>query len=52
MKQTFLRPVTLIFSCVAAFALVTLAGCSCDNKPSSSNSSATMTTDSKDMKHQ
>ena len=43
----------LIFSCVAAFALVSLAGCACNDKHSSTSesSSATMSTDSKDMSH-
>jgi hypothetical protein len=43
----------LIFSCLAVFALVSLAGCAEDERHSSTSesSSATMSTDSKDMSH-
>jgi hypothetical protein len=44
----------LIFSCVAVFALVSLAGCADDERHSStseSSSTTTMSPDSKDMNH-
>jgi hypothetical protein len=43
----------LIFSCVAAFALVSLTGCASDEKHSSTSESSatTMSPDSKDMNH-
>jgi uncharacterized protein YcfL len=41
---------TILFSCITAFALISIVGCSCD-KPASSTTtqSASMQTDSKDM---
>ena len=53
MKKICLRPSTLILSCIAAFALASLVGCSDDERQSSTteSSSATMSTDSKDMSH-
>ena len=53
MTKASIRPSTLLFSCLAAFALASLAGCASDeNHSSTSNSSATtMSTDSKDMTH-
>jgi hypothetical protein len=43
----------LIFSCLAAFAFVSLAGCSGDEQHSSASgsSSTTLAVDSKDMNH-
>jgi hypothetical protein len=51
MTKTSIRLSTLIFSCVAAFALASLVGCACDEKHSSDSSATTMSTDSKDMTH-
>lgn len=50
MTITSLRPSALIFSCLAVFALASLAGCACNEKHSES-SEATMDSDSKDMSH-
>jgi type IV pilus biogenesis protein CpaD/CtpE len=52
--KTSIRPSTLIFSCLAAFALASLAGCASDKSQSSTteSSSATMSPDTKDMTHQ
>jgi hypothetical protein len=43
----------LIYSCLAAFALLSLAGCADTQKQSSTSetSATTMTVDSKDMNH-
>jgi len=53
MKKICPCPSTLILSCLAAFALASLVGCSDDERQSSTteSSSATMSTDSKDMSH-
>ncbi|MCE0496344.1 MAG: hypothetical protein LV481_00145 [Methylacidiphilales bacterium] len=53
MTKTSLQPSTVILSCLAAFALLSLAGCADnDSRSSTSNSStATLSTDSKDMTH-
>jgi hypothetical protein len=43
----------LVLSCLAAFVLVSVVGCSdsCDRTSSTTSQSATMQTDSKDMQH-
>jgi hypothetical protein len=51
MTKASIRPATLIFSCLGAFALASLVGCACDEKHSSDSSATTMSTDSKDMTH-
>jgi hypothetical protein len=51
--KTSIRPSTLIFSCLAAFALVALSGCASDkcHSSTSESSATTMSPDSKDMVH-
>jgi len=53
MTKTSLRLSTLLFTCLAGFALASLTGCASDeNRSSTSNASTTtMSTDSKDMTH-
>lgn len=43
----------IILSCVATLTLISLVGCSCDQKHSSTceSSATTMTPDTKDMSH-
>jgi hypothetical protein len=40
----------IILSCLAAVVLVSVVGCSCDKNCTSTNQSAPMQTDAKDMK--
>jgi len=54
MTKTSFHPSTLIFTCLAAFALASLVGCADDDRRSSttdSSATTTMTPDSKDMAH-
>jgi hypothetical protein len=53
MTKTSIRPSTLILSCLAAFVLASLAGCANDERhcSTSESSSATLSSDSKDMIH-
>lgn len=53
MTKTTIRPTTWIFSSVAALMLISLAGCASDKSQTATteSSSATMTTDTKDMSH-
>lgn len=53
MTHTPIYPSTLIFSCLAAFALASLVGCASDDRQSSTSetSATTMSTDTKDMSH-
>ncbi len=50
MTKTYIRLSTLLFVCLAGFALASLSGCACENHSSTSNASTTaMSPDSKDM---
>jgi hypothetical protein len=51
--KTYLRPSTVIFSCLTAVALASLVGCADNDRQTSTTetSSTTMTPDSKDMTH-